>query len=202
MSLLIAGLTGSGKTSAARLAAQTLGYQWISGSELRRIRPDTTRPDYLGRGESEDDNRQSRPRLIGPRFLAPTSFDVATERDFDIALSKMATLTPRAIFDVWFIPWIMPSGGPQAVFLEAQFETRLTRIWNQMERPDKEYVAQLLKAKDEQARSVARQCYHIDIYTDRTPFGEIIATDDLSINEVARRICILAEDGRCHRTEA
>ena len=36
MSLLVAGLTGSGKTSASRLAARTLGYQWISGSELRR----------------------------------------------------------------------------------------------------------------------------------------------------------------------
>jgi cytidylate kinase len=34
--LLVAGLTGSGKTSATKMLAEHLGYQWLSGSDLRR----------------------------------------------------------------------------------------------------------------------------------------------------------------------
>jgi cytidylate kinase len=110
--------------------------------------------------------------------------------------------TSDAVFDVWFIPWIMPSGGPPAIFLEAKFETRLDRVCSRMNHGDKEYVAQLLGAKDARARTVAQQCYGIDIFTDRTPFEEIVATDCLSIDEVTRRICMLAEGDQRHIPEA
>ena len=163
---------------ATRLAARTLGYRWISGSEVRQKRPDAAEPCDL----SDDRSRCSRqPDLNSAeyRIQSPASFDVATERAFDTALSRVAMSTPDAVFDVWFIPWIMPSGGPPAIFLEAKFETRLDRICGRMNHADKEYVAQLLEAKDTHARTVAQQCYGIDIFTDRTPFEEIIATDGL-----------------------
>lgn len=198
MSLLVAGLTGSGKTSATRLAARTLGYQWISGSKLRQMRPGAAEPDDLSDDKSRKCNRQPGLNSAECRIQSPASFDVATEKAFDTALSRMAMSTSDAVFDVWFIPWIMPSGGPPAIFLEARFETRLDRVCGRMKHADKEYVAQLLEAKDAHARTVAEQCYGIDIFTDRTPFEEIVATDCLSIGEVTRRICMHAEDDQRH----
>ena len=154
-------------------------------------RPDAAEPYDLSDDRSKKCSRQPNLNSAEHRIQSPAPFDVATERAFDTALSRVAMSTSDAVFDVWFIPWIMPSGGPPAIFLEAKFETRLDRVCGRINHADKEYVAQLLEAKDTQARTVAQQCYGIDIFTDRTPFEEIVATDCLSIDEVTRRICML-----------
>lgn len=179
--LLVAGLTGSGKTSATKLAAEFLAYDWVSGSDLRRqffgLGGLATGSSRLGHALSEPNLRLESERLRS---------DLG-EQDFDAELLRLATSTDNAVFDVWFLPWLARDHPVLTVLLCASLQVRARRVAHMMDL-DVTQATVIVSEKDERARQYARKQYGINIDQDSGGFSLVLNTDELSTVEVASRL--------------
>src|ERR1700722_18706501 len=181
--LLVAGLTGSGKTSATKLAAKRLGYQWFSGSDLRR---QFYSLDALDAEGSRLGYALSAPNLnLETKRLQTTS----GEHDFEAELLRLATSLDDAIFDVWFLPWLVSHDHRVATaFLRASLQARAERV-SRMTDVGVAQAITIIAEKDERAKRYALKQYGIDIDQDHSRFNIVLDTDSLTTAEVADRLC-------------
>jgi cytidylate kinase len=181
--LLVAGLTASGKTSATTLAAQRLGYQWISGSDLRRQFYTLNDADAEG---SRLDQALSASNLNLEEKRLRTD---AGEQGFDAELLRLSTAVTDAVFDVWFLPWLVGDDHPAiTALLRAAPQTRAERVARMTGRSVAQ-AAGVLSDKDERSRRYALKQYNIDIDRDHSRFNVVLDTDALTIDEVVDRLC-------------
>ena len=176
MNILVAGLSGSGKTTICRFLSKDLGLSFVSGSEVRSqfingTIPIESRKYWLFSTEAAELDRL---RLDDSRI------DLAMDSHLrDLVLTKS-----KQIFDVWFLPWLVPERSLR-VWLECPLEVRARRIHQSLDLGDGETKNVYKKAleKDRRAQQFARKTYGIDIFTDRTPFDVIISTEnDADVN--------------------
>jgi cytidylate kinase len=186
--LLVAGLTGSGKTSATKLAAERLAYDWVSGSDLRR---QFFGLSGLAAGGSRLGHALSEPNLhLELERLRSNS----GEQDFDAELLRIATSTDNAVFDVWFLPWLVCDHPVLTVLLRASLQVRVRRVAHMMGF-DATQAAGIISEKDERARRYARKQYGINIDQDNARFSLVLDTDELTTVEVASRLSGLIQGG-------
>ena len=184
--LLVAGLTGSGKTSATKLVAERLRYQWISGSDLRRrfvgLGVDDGDVSRLGQALSEANLRLEEARLRS----------ASGESEFDAELLRLATSLDNVVFDVWFLPWLVCDHPVVRALLHASPQARAQRVARMMG-IDAVQAAAIITEKDQRAWRYALKQYGIDIKRDHTPFNAVIETDNLTILDVVSRLSDLVE---------
>jgi cytidylate kinase len=190
MNIVVAGLTGSGKTTATRLAADMLGFDWISGSDLRREllfgEPAGGSDDRLTLATSDASIDAEHARLRA----------VAGEAEFDAELLRLARSRRDTIFDTWFLPWLMPPNLAPRVLLRAALGVRISRVARQRPGAARAEVAGLIGAKDERARQYAARQYGIDITADTSPFDAVVTTDSLPAGLVAKFLGLVADRNR------
>jgi cytidylate kinase len=187
--LLVAGLTASGKTSATTLVAQHLGYQWISGSDLRR--QFYTFDDISAEG-SRLDHALSASNL---NLEAKRLRTAAGERGFDAELLRLSTSLTDAVFDVWFLPWLVSDDHPAiTALLRAAPQTRAERV-SRITGLNLAQAARVIADKDERSKRYAMKQYNIDIDEDHSRFNVVLDTDTLTIAEVVDRLCKTVRDG-------
>jgi cytidylate kinase len=184
--LLVAGLTGSGKTSATKLVAERLGYQWLSGSDLRRRFFGLDASD-VGASRLSQALSQANVRLEHARLRSAVG-----ESNFDAELLRLATSLDNAVFDVWFLPWLVVDHAVATALLRASPSTRAQRVADMMDIPAADAAA-IISEKDDRARQYARKQYDIDIDYDHTVFDVVLDTDDLTSTDVVSRLSALVE---------
>ena len=186
--LLVAGLTGSGKTSATKLAAERLAYDWVSGSDLRR--------KFFGLGGLAADGLRLGHALSEPNLHLESERlrSNSGEQDFDAELLRIATSTDNAVFDVWFLPWLARDQPVLTVLLRASLQVRARRVAHMMGFDVIQAVG-IISEKDERARQYARKQYGIDIDQDNARFSLVLDTDELTTVEVASRLSELIQGG-------
>jgi cytidylate kinase len=160
MNVLVAGLTGAGKTTLSKSLSKALDLMRISASEVRyrEISPDTT---------DAPTPTELREAWLGAEFDSGRGLD-------DHLVELNATLSD-IIFDSWLLPWI--SRTPSfAIWLEVPLEVRAKRLEADIQRSKvpADAVENAVRAKDERARQYALMNYSIDIAVDRTPFDIIL----------------------------
>jgi cytidylate kinase len=113
----------------------------------------------------------------------------------DAHLRNLVLTKSKQIFDVWFLPWLVPEHSLK-VWLECPLEVRARRIHQSLELGGGETKNVYKKAleKDMRAQQFARKTYAIDIFTDRTPFDVIISTkNDADVNLGRNALRLIAE---------
>lgn len=188
MNLLVAGLTGSGKTTVCRLLSKDLSLSLVSGSEVRsqfisgNIPPES-RKYWLFSTEAAELDRLR---------LSDSRVDLAMDSHLrDLVLTKS-----KQIFDVWFLPWLVPENSLK-VWLECPLEVRARRIHKSLDlgEIDNSDVYQKTLEKDRRAQQFACKTYGIDIFTDRSPFDVIISTENEADVDLTRNaLRIIAEN--------
>jgi cytidylate kinase len=189
--LLVAGLTGSGKTSATKLVAVHLGYQWLSGSDLRRKFFGLDSSD-VGALRISQAISQANVDLEHARLRSD-----AGESSFDAELLDLAASLDNAVFDAWFLPWLVVDHAVATALLRASPATRAQRIADMMDIPARDAAA-IISAKDDRARQYARKQYGVDIVHDHAVFDMVLDTDDLTTTEVASHLSALVERNPGH----
>jgi cytidylate kinase len=183
-SLLVAGLTGSGKTSTTKLVADRLGYRWISGSDARRR--------FFGLEDAERGVSRLSQALSAPNLHLESvrMSSVTGESDFDAELLRLVRSMPDSVFDAWFLPWLIGDYPVVRALLRASPETRAHRIAHMMSISRAEAAA-IISEKDARARLYALKQYGVDIERDCAPFCTVLETDNLATPEVVNQLADL-----------
>ena len=121
------------------------------------------------------------------------------ESEFDAELLRLTTSLENAVFDVWFLPWLVPDRTVATALLRASLMTRTQRVADMMGITGED-AAVVVSEKDERARQYARKQYGIDIDHDHIIFDVVLDTDGLTTADVVDRLRALAERQPRHGT--
>jgi len=148
-----------------RRLAQALGYEYISGSQ---IRADLTLP----RSGKTDRNFW----LFSETALTADKSRLQTpqqDAEVDSFLSTLNSTRDHLVFDAWFLPWIAV-GSAIAIYLDVNFEIRLERIRAELSEEVMSLLEDAIKAKDQRSAAYAQTQYGKDIISDRRPFQVVV----------------------------
>jgi len=187
MNIIIAGLTGSGKTTHARLLSQELHLTYVSGSEIRSLLtagkiPTNPRTHWLF---SDNATETDHHRLIDPRL------DIAVNE----YLKQLVMTKTEQILDVWFLPWLRPTNSLK-IWIECPAQIRAQRILRLVGSINRniEHIQQTIAGKDARSREFAYKIYGIDIFADRTPFDVIITVEsELPVGTVHTALNLISQ---------
>ena len=174
MNILVAGLTGSGKTTCSRHLARSLGYEYLSGSELRLKLTDAASAERQSPGywlSSRDAVQMDQERLQNEGDLR-----------LDAELLRLAKEASQTVFDVWFLPWLPEVPGVK-MLLWAPLEARAERVRTRISSRDRDLAPSaiaLVAAKDARSREYGLKQFGIDVVSDQGPFDIILRTDAIS----------------------
>lgn len=171
MRILIAGLTGTGKSSIAKTAAEYLGLNYISGSAILKSlmkNPPTT-------WESKEGVEKVKERLKN------TSIDKKT----DTKLLEEIKKNENVVVDSWVAPWIWKGEGIR-VYLKTRDDIRVQRVARR-DKMDEEEVKKYIETKDKVSKAIYKKLYKVDI-DDISIFDLVIDTSYISIETAAQII--------------
>lgn len=150
MKILIAGLTGTGKSTVAKEVAGHLGLEYISGSAILRT--------MLGKPAFQSWESQNGIEMIKARIQKPTA-----DKKTDAELLSIATKKDNIVIDSWTIPWLYKNNDAIKVYLTADFKERVKRV-QVRDKIDEATAAKFVKQKDELTAKLYKKIYKIDIF--------------------------------------
>ncbi|WP_127500686.1 hypothetical protein [Actinoplanes solisilvae] len=181
--ILVAGLTGSGKTTFSTAVSVALGITRVSGSVVRQT--------SIMDGALDDDSADRRRFWLfdeAARRADLERMNPDTPDSTDLALLELHERSLSTVFDVWFLPWLVEPGSLR-VWLESPADVRARRVAGSDDRlrsaPD---VAAAVAGKDDRSRAYGLKHYEVDVFTDREPFEVIIINDGSTSLDVLGRL--------------
>lgn len=170
--ILIAGMTGTGKSTLARRIAQRYGLRYVSGGDA--LKAMAAELGYTPGGPEWWETPE------GLRFLKQRQEDPEFDRKVDRWLMRVAD-EGNVVIDSWTMPWLYDGGFK--IWLMASKETRAKRI---AERNGISYeeALKIMEEKDEETKRLYKRLYGFDLGEDLTPFHLIVDTENLNKDEV------------------
>ena len=163
-SIAISGLTAAGKTTHAQLLAHWLDYRYISATQIML--------EIAGYGESTIEGIWLR---ADPNIRSVLT-DISVARKLTDTLTRLAATERSVVFDSWGLSWAY-QGPLVRLWIDSD---RLSRSWkcyvSQGPSPSLSVVecTRLIDDKDLQTRSLFREEYGVDIFSDRSVFDVVL----------------------------
>ncbi|MCW1292924.1 MAG: cytidylate kinase family protein [Candidatus Parvarchaeota archaeon] len=171
MRVLIAGLTGSGKSSVSKTVAEYLGLNYVSGSSLLKT--------YIKKSFYTWESKEGL-EILKER-LKDLSIDKSTDNKLIAEIKKSADI----VVDSWTMPWLWKEDAIR-VYLKAREDIRIERIVrrDKINPKDAKYF---INQKDTISQNIYKKLYKID-YSDLSIFDLVLDTSYLSIESVSQII--------------
>jgi cytidylate kinase len=176
--ICVSGMTGCGKSTAARRLAEKYGLRYVSGGgALKALAVEAGyKPTETGWWETDE----------GMKFLRQRMDDSKFDKKVDEKLLELAG-QGNVVLDSWTMPWLLKEGFK--VWFEASVNVRAKRV-AERNATDVERTLNILEKKDERTRTIYKSLYGFDLGRDLAPFDLIIDTDILDADEVFRAVCL------------
>lgn len=179
--ICIAGLTGCGKSTVARLLSEKYGLKYLSGGHaLKELALKMGyKPHKTGWWEKDE----------GVKFLEHRSKDSTFDKQVDAYLLEWAK-RGNVIFDSWTMPWLVKNCFK--IWLEASPEVRARRL-AERDGINTEKAVRAIKNKDEKTRRIYNELYGFTLGEDFSPFDLILDVNQLNAEEVFRTLCVVVD---------
>jgi len=169
--ICVAGLTASGKSTAARRLAQKFGLNYFSGgTALKEL---AVKMGYKAQDKGWWEMGEGR------RFLEQRLRDFQFDRQVDDELLRCAE-KGNVVLDSWTMPWLCKKGFK--IWIEVSPEERARRLV----RRDKisiEEAERAIREKDGKTKRLYEKLYGFKLGEDFSPFDLILDTEHLSSDE-------------------
>jgi cytidylate kinase len=165
--VIVSGFTAAGKTTHSRLLAETLGWQYVGMSQIRRLRiPESSsaREEWLPRG---DELRAANALL-----------DLEMDRRLTEYIGR---LDGSAVIDAWLQPWLCELPGAVRVWLASDFDSRAIKAQVSRFRlgmGPSESITATIAEKDKFSIEQFRRLYGIDFGPDPGVFDLLLDSSD------------------------
>ncbi|MBN1502207.1 cytidylate kinase family protein [Candidatus Woesearchaeota archaeon] len=171
MIITISGVSGSGKSSVAKLLAKMLNYKHYSMGDLQREIAKEKGISIADLGELEKK-------------------DSAIDREIDEKQAQLAKREDDFVIDSWLGAHFIPNSFK--VFLDCDFNTKVQRIYNAKRKGIEEYnnlgeAKTLIKQREKTNRERWVRYYDFD-FLNKGNYDIVIDTTNISIEETANRI--------------
>ncbi|MBI4020275.1 MAG: cytidylate kinase family protein [Candidatus Aenigmarchaeota archaeon] len=180
LTIIIAGMPGSGKTTLARFIAKKYGLKYCAGSDF--FKQAASRLGYSIKGAHWWDSRE------GLHFLKERQKDSRFDREVDRLLLEKAR-KGGVVMTSWTLPYLKAPGIK--IWIAASQKTRAERISGRDKTSYKQALAAIRK-RDKENRKLYKRLYGFTLGKDLRPFDIILETDRLSIKQtqagISRRI--------------
>ena len=179
--ICISGMTGCGKSTAAKRLAAKYGLDYFSGGDALKLlaQEEGYNSDVTGWWETPE----------GLKFLEQRMSDPVFDKRIDEKLLELAK-QGNVVLDSWTMPWLLKGGFK--IWLEASPKVRAKRVVTRDDISNEEAL-KALTAKDERTRQIYKNLYGFDLGHDLSPFNIVLATDELEPEEVFHALCIVTE---------
>ncbi len=187
--ICVTGLSGCGKSTAARRLAKKYGLRYFSGGNMLKTLAFKTgyKPRERGWWETEE----------GRNFLRQRARDYVFDKRVDEELMKWAK-RGNVVLDSWTMPWLLEEEAFK-VWLEVSPDERARRLARR-NRISAEEALRALNDKDGKTKRIYKRLYGFDLGEDFSPFDLVLDTNQLESEEVFRALCMVVDRlvlGKC-----
>jgi len=180
--ICVAGLSGCGKSTAARRLAKKYGLRCLSGGDMLKALAIKTGYKSRERGWWETEE--------GRNFLQQRAGDYDFDRRVDEELIKWAR-RGNVVLDSWTMPWLLKEEAFK-VWLEVSPDERARRLARR-DRISVEEAFRVLGEKDGKTNGIYKRLYGFDLGGDFSPFDVILDANQLESGEVFRVLCMVVD---------
>ena len=187
--ICVAGMSGCGKSTAAKRLATRYGLRYFSGGDMLKALAVETGYKPCGRGWWETEEGRS--------FLQQRSKDHKFDKRVDEELMNWAR-RGNVVLDSWTMPWLLKEGAFK-VWLEVSPDERARRLARR-NRISVEEARRVLEVKDGETRGIYKRLYGFGLGADFSPFDLILDANLLESGEVFRALCMVVDRvvlGKC-----
>ncbi|MDH5438629.1 MAG: cytidylate kinase family protein [Candidatus Bathyarchaeota archaeon] len=187
--ICVAGMSGCGKSTAAKRLATRYGLRYFSGGDMLKALAVETGYKPCGRGWWETEEGRS--------FLQQRSKDHRFDKRVDEELMNWAR-RGNVVLDSWTMPWLLKEGAFK-VWLEVSTDERARRLARR-DRISVEEARRVLEVKDGETRGIFKRLYGFGLGADFSPFDLILDANLLESGEVFRALCMVVDRvvlGKC-----
>ena len=187
--ICVAGMSGCGKSTAARRLAKKYRLRYFSGGDMLKALAVEAGCKPCGRGWWETEEGRS--------FLQQRSKDYKFDKMVDEELMKWAR-RGNVVLDSWTMPWLLKEGAFK-VWLEVSTDERARRLARR-NRISVDEALRILEEKDGETRGIFKRLYGFGLGADFSPFDLILDANLLESGEVFRVLCMVVDRfvlGKC-----
>ncbi len=177
--IFIAGMTSSGKSTAARRLAEKFGLKYYSGG--------TALKELAVKMGFKAQDRGWWETTEGMRFLEQRLRDSRFDKQVDAELLNLAD-KGNVVLDSWTMPWLCKKGFK--IWIEVSPQERARRLV----RRDKTSLAEAersIKEKDGKTKRVYEKLYGFKLGEDFSPFDLVLDTEHLSSDETFETLSLV-----------
>jgi len=171
--ICVTGMSGCGKSTAARRLAKKYGLRYFSGGDMLKALAVKTGYNPCKRGWWETEE--------GRGFLRQRTRDHEFDKRVDEELMKWAR-RGNVVLDSWTMPWLLKEEAFK-VWLEVSTDERARRLARR-DRISVEDALRALQEKDGKTKRIYKRLYGFNLGEDFSPFDLILDTNQLRSDEV------------------
>ncbi len=178
--ICVTGMSGCGKSTAARRLAKKYGLRYFSGGDMLKALAVKTgyKPRKRGWWETEE----------GRSFLRQRTRNHEFDKRVDEELMKWAR-RGNVVLDSWTMPWLLKEEAFK-VWLEVSADERARRLARR-DRISVEEALRALQEKDGKTKRIYKRLYGFNLGEDFSPFDLILDTNQLKSDEVFQALCMV-----------